>query len=450
MTLTTTVAQRLQGNLYRYTENKSADPLLQSYAHEAAEEYDRQCRAFYYPDPPPVKAVKAITATTSAVVTVPNAELEKSTLELAKVDHEIIVAKRKLTAIIEQEKRFEPPLKPNALVLYPPTVLGFDRARRDCRWEMIKIVKEVDAVTNDPNVAIDPNRIWQYLHPTVFRQLLPSPDPPLPPYTPEWVAQEKKSLQDLADAANKRAAEAETTAANQATKLVNLENNLETSKKENTTLEKAMKGLETDKENLTRENLSFVVAIATADQLVKQREADLRIFKEAQPKTQQDLLDLQQKKDESDRMVSSLTTQNRDLDRDVKTHLATISTLNMKCSTFEEERTALSTRITNYEKSLDDVRTEKTGLETKLKEHETILTTNMVDNTKLIMEKTELARRISTLEEQISDLRLSTDQQKRGLDGMYSGKTVFILNVADRTTAWDADGRKYFLALASS
>ncbi|KAJ7351546.1 hypothetical protein DFH08DRAFT_923452 [Mycena albidolilacea] len=68
----------------------------------------------------------------------------------------------------------EAPLPPNALTPYPATIFGLDKARRDCRFEMIKIVKEVDAVAHDPKVAIDPSRIWQYLSPAVFRLLLPS------------------------------------------------------------------------------------------------------------------------------------------------------------------------------------------------------------------------------------------------------------------------------------
>ncbi|KAF7349013.1 hypothetical protein MVEN_01422400 [Mycena venus] len=68
----------------------------------------------------------------------------------------------------------EAPLPPNALRPYPATIFGLDKARRDCRFEMIKIVKEVDAVAYDPKVAIDPSRTWQYLSPAVFRLLLPS------------------------------------------------------------------------------------------------------------------------------------------------------------------------------------------------------------------------------------------------------------------------------------
>ena len=38
----------------------------------------------------------------------------------------------------------EPPLPPNNLVPYKPTKFGLDKARRDCRFEMIKIVREVN------------------------------------------------------------------------------------------------------------------------------------------------------------------------------------------------------------------------------------------------------------------------------------------------------------------
>ncbi|KAJ7822770.1 hypothetical protein B0H13DRAFT_1659452 [Mycena leptocephala] len=67
----------------------------------------------------------------------------------------------------------EVPLPPNVLTPYPANIFGLDKARRDCRFEMIKIVKEVDAVAQDPKVAIDPSRTWQYISPAIFRLLLP-------------------------------------------------------------------------------------------------------------------------------------------------------------------------------------------------------------------------------------------------------------------------------------
>ncbi|KAF7343735.1 hypothetical protein MSAN_01954100 [Mycena sanguinolenta] len=68
----------------------------------------------------------------------------------------------------------ESPIPPNNLVPYDGDQFGLDEARRDCRFEMIKIVKEVDAVAVDPKVACDPSRTWQYLSPVVFRMLLPT------------------------------------------------------------------------------------------------------------------------------------------------------------------------------------------------------------------------------------------------------------------------------------
>ena len=37
----------------------------------------------------------------------------------------------------------EKAMKPNPCVPYPPDLLGLDKARQDCRFEMIKIVQEV-------------------------------------------------------------------------------------------------------------------------------------------------------------------------------------------------------------------------------------------------------------------------------------------------------------------
>ncbi|THV02549.1 hypothetical protein K435DRAFT_345614 [Dendrothele bispora CBS 962.96] len=68
----------------------------------------------------------------------------------------------------------EPPMPPNKLQPYKASIFGLDKARRDCRFEMIKIIREVDAVAEDPKVACDPDRTWQYLSPSIFRMLLPT------------------------------------------------------------------------------------------------------------------------------------------------------------------------------------------------------------------------------------------------------------------------------------
>ncbi|KAF7627955.1 hypothetical protein AFLA_003323 [Aspergillus flavus NRRL3357] len=60
---------------------------------------------------------------------------------------------------------------------YPGTLVGLEKARRDCRSQMIRIVKEVDDVADDPSRAIDFNRVGIYLSPLLFRQLLPIPEP---------------------------------------------------------------------------------------------------------------------------------------------------------------------------------------------------------------------------------------------------------------------------------
>lgn len=72
---------------------------------------------------------------------------------------------------------------------YPATLVGLEKARRDCRLQMISIVKEVapllidanvmvltlqvDDVANDPKVAVDFSRVGIYLSPLLFRRLLP-------------------------------------------------------------------------------------------------------------------------------------------------------------------------------------------------------------------------------------------------------------------------------------
>lgn len=57
--------------------------------------------------------------------------------------------------------------------VFPPTFAGLIQARQVCRWEMGKIVNEVDLVTKDPTVASDGQRDLYFLNPLIFKQLLP-------------------------------------------------------------------------------------------------------------------------------------------------------------------------------------------------------------------------------------------------------------------------------------
>lgn len=80
---------------------------------------------------------------------------------------------------------------------YEPTLASMETALWDCRLQMIRIVKEVrkpagicnkysrmhtdrssqvDAVSEDPKIAVDVSRVGQYLSPVLFRQLLPVSD----------------------------------------------------------------------------------------------------------------------------------------------------------------------------------------------------------------------------------------------------------------------------------
>ncbi|CAM1503263.1 Fc.00g080390.m01.CDS01 [Cosmosporella sp. VM-42] len=85
-------------------------------------------------------------------------------------------------------KPIEKSLPNNKVEVYDRDVFGLERAARDCRFEMIKLVREVDAVTRDPKAACDPDRISQYLSPSVFRLLIPTRfKEPLPTHE-EWTA----------------------------------------------------------------------------------------------------------------------------------------------------------------------------------------------------------------------------------------------------------------------
>ncbi|KAH0174052.1 hypothetical protein KCU67_g971, partial [Aureobasidium melanogenum] len=87
----------------------------------------------------------------------------------------------------------EPPMPPNALQAYTADLYGLDHAKRDCRFEMIKIVREVKAVSLDPQVATDPSRIWQYVAPSIFRRLVPL-DKPIEEKNPEAAAKIKEHV----------------------------------------------------------------------------------------------------------------------------------------------------------------------------------------------------------------------------------------------------------------
>lgn len=49
----------------------------------------------------------------------------------------------------ELPKTVRPPTKPNQVKPYHKSLLGLEKARRDCRLEMIKIVQEVCSTTRD-------------------------------------------------------------------------------------------------------------------------------------------------------------------------------------------------------------------------------------------------------------------------------------------------------------
>jgi hypothetical protein len=53
------------------------------------------------------------------------------------------------------------------------TFAGLITARKVCRFEMAKIVNEVDLITRNPKIALETSRDAHFLHPLIFKQLLP-------------------------------------------------------------------------------------------------------------------------------------------------------------------------------------------------------------------------------------------------------------------------------------
>ncbi|KAM0548474.1 hypothetical protein ACHAPJ_009960 [Fusarium lateritium] len=101
-------------------------------------------------------------------------------------DRGALVALTGSKASTEKHQVIEKPLPANNVERYPADVFGLEMAASDCRFEMIKLVREVDAVTKDPKVACDPSRTGMYLSPSVFRLLLPMPDKERLPTLKKW------------------------------------------------------------------------------------------------------------------------------------------------------------------------------------------------------------------------------------------------------------------------
>ena len=56
---------------------------------------------------------------------------------------------------------------------FPATYNGLELARRACRFQMMKIVSEVDQVSAKPKLSTDENRGEQYQSPVAFKGRLP-------------------------------------------------------------------------------------------------------------------------------------------------------------------------------------------------------------------------------------------------------------------------------------
>lgn len=72
-----------------------------------------------------------------------------------------------------QQKQCEQQLKAIKFPVFSPTFAGLIHARKVCRFEMAKIVNEVDLVAKNPKLATDTTRDSYFLNPLVFEQLVP-------------------------------------------------------------------------------------------------------------------------------------------------------------------------------------------------------------------------------------------------------------------------------------
>ncbi|CAH0027028.1 unnamed protein product [Clonostachys rhizophaga] len=127
----------------------------------------------------------------------------KAAIEERKANEDLNALVRMAGGNQQPAKPIDKPLPANAVQPYDPDVFGLEVAASDCRFEMIKIVREVDAVTRDPQVACDPSRTGQYLSPSVFRLLVPSTNNIRLPTMEEWQGTQQE-LRDSQKAAKEK------------------------------------------------------------------------------------------------------------------------------------------------------------------------------------------------------------------------------------------------------
>jgi len=73
----------------------------------------------------------------------------------------------------EQKQDAKAAAAPIQFPVFSPTFAGLIHSRKVCRFEMAKIVNEVDLVAKNPKLATDTTRDAYFLNPLVFEQLLP-------------------------------------------------------------------------------------------------------------------------------------------------------------------------------------------------------------------------------------------------------------------------------------
>ena len=96
-------------------------------------------------------------------------EANRATIDMAEPDEDLAA----LAKTEETSSKTEGSPTTKQLSVFAPSFAGLIDARNVCRFEMAKIVKEVDEVAKDPSLAIDPHRDARFLHPLIFKLLLP-------------------------------------------------------------------------------------------------------------------------------------------------------------------------------------------------------------------------------------------------------------------------------------
>jgi chromosome segregation ATPase len=240
---------------------------------------------------------------------------------------------------------------------------------------MIKIVREVDAVAADPQVAVDPLRNNQYLSPTLFRQLIPSAEQCDPVAMKKEIAALKVQIE---------AAKTELTAVNA---------NLDTVKSE--------------KESVTAKLTASESSLKRSETDVEDLKSRLKIFETDGNDQVTDLTELVENK------KRELTALQTDFDRAKAGREAA-----------EQNEKAAATELADVKTQIITLKGQNSHYQAELESARTTITQVTMERDNSSKAKAQLEATIATSE------AASTFAPKNNLDLGFHGRTVSFVNLA--------------------